>query len=456
MRTLRFKLTCWFAAALFSLAFVVLLGFALDTANNIRHSEKVELKFVARSIERELGRNSSAGHLSAEVISTINEKLAFMDGEGLLAYAVLSPQGQLLYKSTDFMDDVRRYSLEGEKIKLFWGMKSSEDWHFLFRHLGSDYVIFVSNMRHVELLEKLLVVYAGSMVVILLLAFGFGYLISGKITRPLHKIAVAVDRIGAGDLSARIPLDESRDELSRLARSLNASFAQLEDSFARVSQFSYDAAHELKTPLTAIRGNLEVALSRTRSVEEYQQVIASGVEDVAMLTAIVNDLLLLVRPGHCLDRCALVPVNFSLEVESVVEQMDYLAQQKDVVLKATLAPGLYVAGVETFLRRLCGNLVHNALKFSPVGGIIEISLSGGENGFLCFTVRDHGVGIAKEHQNKIFDRFFVVDSSHNSGTGLGLALVKWMVDLHHGTITLDSVLGEGATFQVLLPRLVRD
>jgi signal transduction histidine kinase len=456
MRTLRFKLTCWFAAALFSLGFVVLLGFALDTVNNIRHSEKVELKYVARSIEGELERNSSSEGLSAEVIGTINEKLAFMDGEGLLAYAVLSPQGRLLYKSADFTDDLRGYSLEGDKIRLFWGMKSSEDWHFLFRHLGSEYVIFVSNMRHVELLEKLLVVYAGSMVVILLLALGFGYLISGKITRPLHKIAVTVDRIGAGDLSARIPLDESRDELSRLARSLNASFAQLEDSFDRVSQFSYDAAHELKTPLTALRGHLEVALNRTRSAEEYQQVIASAVEDAAMLTAIINDLLLLVKPGNSSGRYALIPVDFSQVAEAVIEQMSYLAQEKNIRLEACLAPGLRVAGVETLLRRLCGNLLHNAVKFSPAGSAISVSLSAESSRRLCFTVRDRGVGIAKEDREKIFDRFFVVDASHNTGTGLGLALVKWIVDLHQGDIALDSAPGEGATFQVLLPRLVCD
>ncbi len=451
MRSFRLKLTCWFGMALFSLSFVVLLGFALETANNIRHSEKVDLKFVARSIDRELAANPFEDRLAAEVVQAIDAKLAFMDAEGYLAYAVVTRKGQLLHKSDDFVDDPSRFALRGKKHRLFWGIKGSENWHFVFRHLEGRHVIFVSNLRHVELVEKILVMFAVSLGIVLILAFGFGYLISGKITRPLQAIATVADQVGHGNLAARIPDPGTGDEVADLTQKLNDSFAQLQNSFARISQFSGDAAHELKTPLTAIRGHLEVALSRPRTPDEYQQAIASAIEDVAGLTAVINDLLLMVRSGSHLADCSPLPVDVSRTLADALEQIRLLADDKTIALSTQIQPDLHVSGVETLLRRLFGNLLHNAVKFSPPGTTVQVALEPADDRMIRLVVTDQGVGIAKEYQGKVFDRFFVVDSSHNTGTGLGLALVKWIAELHGGQVSCVSEPGRGTTFQVMLP-----
>jgi heavy metal sensor kinase len=454
MKSFRFRITCWFAAALFVLAFLVQLAFTIYVVNELRHSEKVDLKLIARSIEHQLvSWKGHPGDIPPEVFTEIDEGVVFADSGGDLSYAVYTQDGELLHRSGDFRDELARLRIDRDTpYRLFWGIRTAEEWHFVMAYNTPDHILLVSDWRHIELLESILLTFGVCSIIVLILAVCFGIVLGGKVMRPLREIADAADKVRRGELNTRIPAADGKNEIALLKTTLNIAFARLEESFNRISQFSYDAAHELKTPLTALRGNLEVCLSRDRDKDEYQQTLAACIDEIAWMNALVDDLLLLARSGDEYRNGMFQAQDLSTIVQDSVQNMDVLAEDKQVELRMSVIPDIHVEGVETFLRRLACNLVNNAIKYSHRGGAVEVELKP-EGSQAKLTVRDTGIGIDGEHQEKIFERLYQVDSSRNRGAGLGLALVKWIVNLHHGTIQLESEPGNGSTFTVRLPLL---
>ena len=274
--------------------------------------------------------------------------------------------------------------------------------------------------------------------------------VSRKILNPLDAIGAAVQRIRAGDLAARIARPESDDEVSRLIDTLNLTFDELQASFHRIQRFSADAAHELNTPLTAIRGNLEVCLGRERMVDEYQTVLAESVEQISSLSRLLRDLLLLAKPGSPQQKEHFTPVDCSAMAERAAEQAQLHGDSVGVRVVREIEPGLVLAGNESLLLRLCYNLIHNGIRFSPAGSVVTVKLQR-QGDAAVLEVMDRGIGIRPEDQAKIFEQFFPVEKSRNTGNGLGLSIVKWIVDLHGGRIEVESEPDCGALFRVTLP-----
>lgn len=286
-----------------------------------------------------------------------------------------------------------------------------------------------------------------------LMALAGGYVLAGRALAPLDRMTEQARTISADQLSARLPIDDSRDELGDLAAVFNATLGRLEDAFSRLRRFTADASHELRTPLTAIRAVGEVALRRSQSPEAYREVIGNILEETDRLTRLVDSLLTLSRwesgraPFHR-ERLDLVDLT-----KEVVGHLAVLAEVKNVSLTVSSPRPAHVAVDRLMVRQAVINLVDNAIKFSPPGGSVVMIVTT-DGGSCVLQVTDEGPGIPTAHKTRIFDRFYRADSARDregGGTGLGLAIAHWAVTSNGGEISVCSDEGHGSCFTIRLP-----
>src|SRR4029079_6250654 len=296
--------------------------------------------------------------------------------------------------------------------------------------------------------------FAGVFLVLLLASAG-GYFLARKSLAPIASMNSQTQRISAENLSARLDVTNSRDELGRLAATINDLLARIENSFKEQQRFIADASHELRTPLAVLRGETEVALSKTRTVDEYQQSLSLIQDEAEQLSRIVEDLFILARQPIN-TRAALNKERVSLNdaVRDCARAAQVLAGQKGVKLKLEKdSPAITLHGDQELITRLILNLLDNAVKYTPAGGEISLALAR-ENGNAEIVVRDTGIGIPESAQPRVFDRFYRVDKARAramGGAGLGLSIAQWIVEVHGGEISVASAPGRGSTFTILLP-----
>jgi heavy metal sensor kinase len=284
-----------------------------------------------------------------------------------------------------------------------------------------------------------------------LAAVGGAWIARGALA-PVRAMARQAREITAADLSRRVPRRGAEDELDYLADTLNTVLTRLEAAFAELRRFTADAAHEIRTPLTALKGGLEVALRHPRSAEEYARTLRESLEEVDQLVRLAEDLLLLSRAtagaGLARRRVELEPL-----LLDVLDVGLRLAHGRGVTVRVGAVERAAVTGDATALRRLLLILVENAVKYTPEGGLVELSLArAGEE--IRVGVRDTGIGIDPADAGRVFEPFVRLDdarSRETGGAGLGLAIARSIVLSHGGTITLDSTPKVGSLFTVHLP-----
>jgi heavy metal sensor kinase len=282
-----------------------------------------------------------------------------------------------------------------------------------------------------------------------------GWLLVGRSLQPVDHMTRAALAMQPGNLDKRIEPTGSDDEIARLASAFNEMMGRLDSSFRQVRQFSADASHELKTPLTSIRGEAEVALLEERTPGQYRKTLQSIVDEVERMSAIVENLLLLARADA--EQVTIRKDILLLEdvVLRVYEQMEPIARRKHVQLDLGEMASVEVAGDPLWLGQILTNLVNNAVKYTPQGGTVTISMvENAHRGSASVAVSDTGRGISAEHLPHIFDRFYRVDSGRSrdvGGVGLGLNIAQWAADAHGGEITVESEVGKGTTFTLKLP-----
>jgi len=328
-----------------------------------------------------------------------------------------------------------------------------------------------SSLEDVEdALNKLFIILVVSVPLALLVASVGGQFLASKALRPVDEISQTARMITFENLNQRIRVPKVRDELSRLIETLNEMISRLDRSFQQTKQFTSDASHELKTPLTILKGEVEVALRKERTPLEYEQTLKSNLEEIDRMSQIVNDLLLLSKADSGELRLTKQEINLGEVLSNVIGQLSRLAQVKNLHLETSNhQDGIYVFGDVLRIRELFVNLIENGIKYTEPGGFVRVTLSEekgphGESpstvaqdspsGFATIVVADSGIGIAKEDQERIFDRFFRVDkarSREQGGSGLGLSICRWIVEAHQGEIWVESTPGTGSSFTVRLP-----
>ncbi len=267
--------------------------------------------------------------------------------------------------------------------------------------------------------------------------------------RPLREMTQSVARIGPTHLKERVTPAEWPRELKPLATAFDDMLKRLDDSFTRLSQFSADLAHELRTPIANMIGEAQVALTRDRTAAEYRETIESTVGECERLSRIVDNLLFVARVDAAREPIARNRFDARAAVEKIAAFYQTIAEDHHVTISCS-GEGQISADPVLF-ERAVGNLVDNALRFTPENGSIQIALAEHDGDFEL-AVSDNGCGIAPEHLPRVFDRFYRAESSRGSdGAGLGLALVKSIVDLHGGSASIHSEIGRGTTVTLTFP-----
>jgi heavy metal sensor kinase len=293
---------------------------------------------------------------------------------------------------------------------------------------------------------------------LLIVAAGGGYWLSRRALAPVDALVRTAHDISGINLDRRLPKLETGDELQRLSDTLNEMLDRIEKAFLRVTQFTADASHELRTPISLIRTEAELALRRSRGEAEYKESLRAILLEAERTTAVVEQLLTVARADSGREMLHMESVNISETMRAAQESWSQVAEIRNLQFSAEIEPEIRVVGDTVALRKLADLLLDNALKYTPSPGGVQLSLhKAGENVLLA--VRDSGPGIAESEQAKIFERFYRVDkarSREQGGAGLGLAIAKWIVAQHRGTISVKSELGAGSTFWVELPAAVSD
>lgn len=277
-----------------------------------------------------------------------------------------------------------------------------------------------------------------------------GYLLAARALAPIDRITRTARRISAEDLSARLNLPATEDEVGRLAATFDEMLAHLDESFRRERQFTADASHELRTPLAAMQVILGTVLQRRRAPAEYEQALADLAEEIDRLQTLTEALLLLAR-GEARQLASRERVDFSTLLCDVTDSMRPLAKAKGLTVTCVVGDGLALMGDTDGLIRLFANLLDNAVRYTEHGGV-TVRAGASSDGTISVTVADTGRGIPAELLPRVFDRFYRVDKSRTErGAGLGLAIALDIAHAHDGTIEVSSIVGKGTTFTVQLP-----
>jgi two-component system, OmpR family, heavy metal sensor histidine kinase CusS len=294
--------------------------------------------------------------------------------------------------------------------------------------------------------------YAALLTVILgcvvLTCAGVAILVARRTLRPLRRLSESIERTGATHLDERVPMGGWPHELQPLALGFNKMLGRLEDSFSRLSQFSADLAHELRTPIAILRGEAEGALTKPRTLEQYREVLESSLEEMQRLSAMIDNLLFLAR-AETIGSIKRQFFDGGAVIEQVREFYEALSQDQGVELNTKGEGQVYAEPV--LFRRALVNLITNALRFTPSGGRVTVLLQHGD-GASEISVVDTGCGISAQHLPNVFDRFFRGDAPRSSqGSGLGLSIVKSIMQVHDGNVSVQSDVGQGTMVALRFP-----
>lgn len=393
---------------------------------------------IADSTARIIWRSKNLGTDSLPVIFT--DKFV-LPGDTTISKSVdsllLENETGDIIKDGVFSDIV----LNGEKVRLL--VKVTDNAIISVGYVLSD----------IELtMNKLFVIQMIAFPFILLISIIGGLVLSKISLRSIDEITRRADDISATNLSLRIPVVKSNDEVGHLTRTLNQMIERLENSFNQIKKFTSDVSHELRTPLTILQGELEIALRKQKSPDEYEIVLVSALEEVARLTNVVETLLDLSRAESGQIKMNMTVGNLSKLVQSIVEDAEILAEAKGIRIKHNIDENVILPFDGARMHQAILNIIDNAIKYTPRGGSIYIELAKKAK-TAEIIVRDTGIGIEKEELEHIFDRMYRVDKARSkniSGIGLGLSIVKWIIEGHKGKIIVDSIVNKGTTFKIIL------
>jgi heavy metal sensor kinase len=479
-RSLRFKLTLWyvFILGILLISFSSFLYFTLS--KSLYRDADVKLRSLAELIASE-----SASPLSKFGFGNIDQALAAsMNLKPIGKFIqVLDESGKIGRKSDNLRDIQLPISLNALKNASKGLITFETDRSFgnaplriiTFPVIENNHptriVQVASSLEDVEdALNTLFIILMIAVPFALMVASLGGQFLANKALKPVDNITQTARMITSQNLNQRIQPLKVKDEISRLIETFNEMISRLDQSFGQIKQFSADASHELKTPLTILKGEVEVTLRKRRTSDEYEQTLNSNLEEINRMSQIVDDLLFLSRADIGEIRLNKEEINLTEILNELVIHMNILARAKNIRIKTSNHHGdIHLFGDALRIRELFLNLIENGIKYTEDGGSIHITLTkenlphdksspnrieGEQTEFVKIIVSDTGIGIAEEDQERIFDRFFRVDKARSrdqGGSGLGLSICQWIVEAHRGEITVASEIEKGSSFIVKLP-----
>lgn len=457
---IKWKLTIWYSGILALILVVFSSAVYVYFENSLMNSIDTKIKSIADVLSSSLtGANNQSvlGNFERYLENVLGKK---PKGKFI---QIIDPSGKIGAKMNDMETDAvpvpfstMERAAHGEIVYETIENQNSrtrmvtipfiENKQVSFVQVGSSLADFDETMR--KLLIIMVIGIPTSLTVIVIV----GYFMAKKSLKPVDQITKAAVKISSSNLDERIDIKGRKDELSRLADTFNAMIGRLKDSFQRINQFSIDVSHELKTPLTILKGETEVALRKERSNEEYRQLLQSNLEEIDRMAQIIDDLLLLSKADRKDVKLNIENISLRDLIADVCMKMKIFADKKEITLIVDELADVRLSGDELKLRRMLWNIIENGIKYTPKDGVVTVS-SYTNNGCVCIDVRDNGIGISADDVKYIFDRFYRADRSRKreSGSGLGLSISKWIAEAHKGAIEVTSQPAQGSQFLIKLP-----
>lgn len=456
--SLALNLTLLFALS----AAVVLFALGVLIAHTVDHhfaDQDRDLLYGKLELTRHILEKATRNPGNDTLVSQLDSALTGHDG---LVVHVLGPQRQPLFLNESL--DFPRALLQGDPPleatpMQFWQSFDGSPWRAIAARVlaGTDgqtpYTVLIATdtTHHEQFMDGFRITLFAFIAAASVLMAVLGWFVVRRGLGPLRTISRQAAEITAHRLHMRLPAESVPEELADLAGTLNLMLSRLEESFQRLSDFSSDLAHELRTPVSNLLTQTQVTLTRARSVDEYREILGSNIEEFERLSRMIADMLFLAKA----DNQQIIPhreqVDLAGEVAELVEFYAVLAEEKSVELACHGAAT--VTGDRLMLRRAISNLLSNALRHTPVHGRVSVDIETGSEGRACLSVTNSGEMIPAEHLPRLFDRFYRVDGSRHrtsEGAGLGLAITRSIVAAHGGTVEVGST-ETGTVFSLILP-----
>ena len=447
--TIKLKITLWFTAFMILLCAVVFAFIAVVTSQTAVRDVRMSLTDLVDRNIKEVDYKGGRLEIDDKFISFRNGVYCILFYEDGTKISGNAPYDAL--EEEPFKDkSVRSVKISGEKYlvydRLITFKRHDDIW---IRGVVSERgnAISVSTMSRAALIALPLL--------IILAAVG-GYLIARRSLQPIQKISETAEEIGSsGDLSKRIEMEDSGDELNQLAGTFNRMFNRLETNFEAERHFTSDASHELRTPVSTILAQCEYAFENAAGEDELYEAIGAIQKQGYRITRLIESLLYFTRIEQQTESLTFESVDLSGLVLSVCQEQKEIREKNITLTEEDVQPGIEMKADAALFSRMLVNLIRNAYRYGKENGSIKVSLKKNTDGIIL-SVADDGIGIAQEEIPNIWNRFYRVDKSRNSlkdpGLGLGLAMVKQIAELHNGYIHVESKIGNGSTFVIVFTK----
>jgi signal transduction histidine kinase len=454
--SIRSRMTVWYATAVGSIVVLLGLGVFFGVSWSLRHVADMELSSGIDGVTTFL-RHKLAIHEMDNLPEELREHSALLPRGKM--FRVRSGDGALIFQ-TDAMQslpsiapiagDTSRHSLivQGRSYRTFSKPEVVGPYLFLIE-VAVEQTSYIEMVNHLAMFLMISIPVAG-----LLAALG-GYWMSGRVLRPIHQITDTASSIDAHNLMRRLPVSGTNDELDRLSETLNHMFDRIQIAYERIAQFTADASHELRTPVAFIRSSAELLLMGPIKDSAKTQGIEDILKESEYMAELIGDLLTLAR-GDRRDGSLNMELFELIEaVDAILARGQSLAAVKNITIDYSPSSQVVaIYGNRNACERILLIFIDNAIRYTPNGGHVVLNTWISEK--TCgFTVSDDGIGIAAEDHQRIFERFYRVDTARtprDGGTGLGLAIARSLIEAHGGTVSVESQLGQGARFIVRFPR----
>lgn len=467
--SIRFKLVLWYILVLF-----IVIGLSdfflykifekslVDTIDNTLYSAAEEVEHAIllsppekwqekiRKVERDFMVNRF--FINIYKISGKDSGIRLVARTGILSKSLTSHYLNILKKQNTFTMPIcisiteKSAAQHPLRIILFPLQKNGTLGHII--QVGTSLKKVSTTMKKFQMI---LILFAP---IILIISSLGGYFILSKALTPVRNVVRTAQNITAEDLSMRIEERDRKDEIGELIKTFNDMIDRLEKSVEQIKHFSSEVSHELKTPLTIIRGEIEIILRKEREIQEYKKTLSSVYDEAVKLQKMVNSLLFHSQIISQDIQISYDKISLDEVFLNAFEKVVPLARQKDIKLKINHMDSTQILGEETLLNQMILNILENAIKYTPPKGTVEISLEN-QNDKAVITIKDSGIGIPESALPRVFDKFYCVDKMNakkNGSLGLGLSIVKKIADMHQAEIIINSVISQGTTITLYFPK----
>ncbi|MGB2626311.1 MAG: ATP-binding protein [Candidatus Acidiferrum sp.] len=379
-------------------------------------------------------------------------------------FQVASLDGQVIFQSSSFLEADFPFPPFEERTVFFNRNLNHSQYRIARQRIdvaGQKYLIdaAVPTEPFDQALDRFRVIEKEFLPMLVLLASLLGYWLSGRALAPVNRIIKSAEEIGVRNLHKRLEVPEAKDELRRLTETVNAMLERIDSSVNRITQFTADASHDLRTPLALIRTNAELALRRTRTETEYRETLRRILESTEETTNLIEHLLTLARADAGASQLTFEVVDLEPILARACQQARLLASAKNLYFTFETVDNVdsyLVHGDATALERLLLTILDNAVKYTPAGGNVTLRAQIDDR-TATVEIEDTGMGIPEIDLPRIFDRFYRADQARSReirGSGLGLAIARWIAEMHKGTIEAESKVGEGTRMRIKLPIVI--